>query len=438
MQQLDRSKQPKAATSFEWTLPEPSFKILKNGIKLQTLEVGNQDIFRLDLIFQAGRIWQTELLQALFTCSMLKEGTSKYTSLEIAEILDNHGAILDVTSAIEYSYITLYSLNKHAKTLLPLIYSIVTEPTFPTHELELLVNNNKQYLQVQLEKVSYLASRQMSKAIFGNHHPYSAQAQLSDFDKINREMLQAFFKTRYSSRTCMISLAGQLNDQLVTLIEEQFGNHPFGNQEDTLLAVDIEESKREEQREYFIPVADSQQCAVLMGAPCMNIFNEDFFGMKFLMVLLGGYFGSRLMANIREKEGLTYGIYSDIIPMPHAGVYQIMAQSDSKYIPQLRSSVERELRALQEELVPQGELERVRQYMLGEMCRSNEGIFALTESWIYLYTHHLPKEHYTKMVNKINSITAEEIQDLAKKYLHIDDLTVVIAGDKSPCPEEKG
>jgi len=222
------------------------------------------------------------------------------------------------------------------------------------------------------------------------------------------------------------------------LIEEQFGNHPFGNQEDTLLAVDIEESKREEQREYFIPVADSQQCAVLMGAPCMNIFNEDFFGMKFLMVLLGGYFGSRLMANIREKEGLTYGIYSDIIPMPHAGVYQIMAQSDSKYIPQLRSSVERELRALQEELVPQGELERVRQYMLGEMCRSNEGIFALTESWIYLYTHHLPKEHYTKMVNKINSITAEEIQDLAKKYLHIDDLTVVIAGDKSPCPEEKG
>jgi len=437
MQQLDRSKQPKAADSFDLTLPEPSFKTLRNGIQLQTLEVGNQDIFRLDLIFQAGRIWQTELLQALFTCAMLKEGTSSYTSLEISEILDNHGAIMDVTSAIEYSYVTLYALNKHAKMLLPLIYSIVTEPIFPTHELELLVGNNKQYLQVQLEKVSYLASRQMSKAIFGKNHPYSAQAQLCDFDKINREMLNDFFRSRYSNQTCMISLAGQLSDEFIALIEEQFGNHPFGNQEAKLTPVKIKEAKREVQREFFIPVEESQQCAVLMGAPCVNIFDEDFFGMKFLMVLLGGYFGSRLMANIREKQGLTYGIYSDIIPMPQAGVYQIMAQSDVKYVPQLKASVMRELKILQQELVPKEEFERVRQYMLGEMCRSNEGIFALTESWIYLYTHHLPKNHYIQMIEKINNITAEELRTLANKYLHVDDLTVVVAGKTAISTEEK-
>ncbi|MFA6831676.1 MAG: pitrilysin family protein [Bacteroidaceae bacterium] len=428
MQQLDRSKQPKAATSFDWTLPEPSFKTLKNGIKFQTLEVGNQDIFRLDLVFQAGRIWQTDLLQALFTCSMLKEGTSTYSSLEIAEILDTHGAILDVTCAIEYSYVTLYSLNKHAKTLLPLIYSIVTEPTFPNQELELIVDHNKQYLQVQLEKVSYLASRKMSKALFGENHPYSTQAELSDFDKINREMIQHFFDSRYSNNTCMISLAGQLNAELISLIEKQFGNHPFGNQEAKILPVKIKEGKRVTQRDFFIPVEESQQCAVLMGAPCMNIFDKDFFGMKFLIVLLGGYFGSRLMANIREKEGLTYGIYSDILPMPHAGVYQIVAETDGKYVTQLKASVKRELSKLQKELIPAEELERVRQYMLGEMCRSNEGIFALTESWIYLYTHHLPKEHYSQMVEKIKTISAQELLELANKYLHTDDLTVVVAG----------
>lgn len=435
MQKLDRLKQPKAATSFDWTLPEPSFKVLKNGIKLQTLEVGNQDIFRLDLIFQAGRIWQTELLQALFTSSMLKEGTSSYTSLEIAEILDNHGAILDVTSAIEYSYVTLYSLNKHAKKLLPLIYSIVTESTFPNHELGLMIDHNKQYLQVQLEKVSYLASRKMSKAIFGENHPYSNQANLNDFGKINREMLLSFFNSRYSNNTCMISLAGQLNDGLISLIEEQFGNHPFGKQDTKTLPVNIKEAKRDAQRDFFIPVEDSQQCAVLIGAPCVNIFDTDFFGVKFLMVLLGGYFGSRLMANIREKEGLTYGIYSDIIPMPHAGVYQIVAQTDVKYVTQLKASVNRELNKLQNELVPKEELERVRQYMLGEMCRSNEGIFALTESWIYLYTHHLPKEHYMQMVEKIKNITAEELVDLAKKHLHTDDLTIVVAGKTVTTPE---
>lgn len=428
MQILDRSKQPKATSTFDLPLPEPTFKTLKNGIKLQMLEVGNQDIFRLDLIFQAGRIWQVELLQALFTSSMLKEGTSSYSSLEISEMLDNHGAILDITSAIEYSYVTLYSLNKHAKKLLPLIYSIVTESTFPNRELELMISHNKQYLQVQLEKVSYLASRKMSKAIFGENHPYSAQATIGDFDKINREMLIDFFKSHYSSNTCMISLAGKLNNELISSVEEQFGKQPFGNLDSKTLPVNIKDAKRENQREYFIPVKDSQQCAVLIGAPCMNIFDKDFFGMKFLMVLLGGYFGSRLMANIREKEGLTYGIYSDIMPMPHAGVYQIIAQTDVKNVTQLKSSVQRELMKLQNELVPDEELERVRQYMLGEMCRSNEGIFALTESWIYLYTHHLPKEHYIQMVEKINSIEAKELMELAKKYLHANDLTIVVAG----------
>ena len=148
------------------------------------------------------------------------------------------------------------------------------------------------------------------------------------------------------------------------------------------------------------------------------------------MTLFGGYFGSRLMSNIREEKGYTYGISAGIMFYPDSGLLGISTETDNEYVEPLIQEVYHEIDKLHQELVPMEELTMVRNYMLGEMCRSYESAFSLSDAWIFIATSGLDDLYFSRSLQAVNEVTPQEIQELAQRYLCKETLKEIVSGKK--------
>lgn len=407
----------------------PHRTVLPNGIPLNVLNAGESDVVRFDLLIEGGRWQQTQLLQALFVNRMLREGTRRFTSTEIAEKLDYYGAWLDLSSASEYAYVTLYSLNKYLPETLDLLESIVKEPLFPEKELGIIINNNIQQFLVNSSKVDFLAHRELVKNVFGEHHPCGQLVQEDDYRRINPAVLSEFYQRYYHSNNCSIYLSGKVTDDCLRRVEQLFGSEPFGK-----------DFRKPEKKEYvpmasvekrvFIERSDALQSAVRMGMLSLDRHHPDYLKARVLVTLFGGYFGSRLMSNIREEKGYTYGISAGIMPYPGQGMLAISAEAANEFVEPLIAEVYHEIDRLQNELVSAEELSMVKNYMLGEMCRSYESAFSLADAWIFVQTSGLQDSYFTEALNAVKTVNPLEIRELAGRYLCKENLKEVVSGKK--------
>ena len=136
------------------------------------------------------------------------------------------------------------------------------------------------------------------------------------------------------------------------------------------------------------------------------------------------------MSNIREEKGYTYGIGAGIVNCPGSGVLAITTEADNHYIDAIITEVYREMDRMCNDLAPQEELEMVKNYMLGDFCRSYEGPFSLADAWIYTETAGLDDEFFVRSLDAIRSITTEEVRTLAQRYFCKERLIEVVAGKK--------
>ena len=172
------------------------------------------------------------------------------------------------------------------------------------------------------------------------------------------------------------------------------------------------------------------QSSLRLGCPLVDRSHADFAALKVLVTVLGGYFGSRLMSNIREEKGYTYGISATIASYPFQGYLAIGTETANEYVEACISEVKHEMRRLQDEPIPELELAMVKSYMMGEMCRSYEGAFSLSDAWIFVETAGLEKTFFQILAENIRRVTSVELQDLAVRYLCPDDMVEVVAGKK--------
>ena len=250
---------------------------------------------------------------------MLREGTRRYDAAQIAEKLDYYGAWLELSSASEYAYVTLYSLNKYLPQTLDILESIVKEPVFPEKELGVIVDNNIQQFLVNSSKVDFLAHRGLVKALYGGQHPGGRLVQEEDYRRITPAVLREFYDRYYHSNNCSIYLSGKVTGDCIHRIESLFGCEAFGTDfrkpEKTEFHPVTTSGKR-----IFIERPDALQSAVRMGMLSLDRNHPDYLKARVLVTLFGGYFGSRLMSNIREDKGYTYGISAAIMPYPGRSV----------------------------------------------------------------------------------------------------------------------
>lgn len=425
---MDRTIQPEIQTLKNLRILAPVRTTLPNGVPLTVINAGEQDVIRMDILFAGGRWQQSQKLQALFTNRMLREGTAKYTAATIAEKLDYYGSWLELSSSSDYAYITVYSLNKYLAKTLEVVESMIKESLFPEKELRTILDTNIQQYLVNTSKVDFLAHRSLLKSLYGEQHPCGKVVTEEDYHAITPEVLRDFYKRYYHSGNCSIFLSGKVTEDTIRRVTDIFGA-PFGQYQLQVPKMEFPFAAVPEKR-IFTEREDAMQSAVKMGCTTITREHPDYPKLRVLMTLFGGYFGSRLMSNIREEKGYTYGISAGILFYPDSGVQIISTETDNEYVEPLIREVYHEIDKLHQEQVSVEELTMVRNYMLGEMCRSYESPFSLADAWIFIATSGLPDDYFSRSLHAVNEITPAEIQELAQRYLCKETLKEVIAGKK--------
>ncbi|MBQ8673741.1 MAG: insulinase family protein [Bacteroides sp.] len=428
MEAIDRTRQPQVKEMEHLSIRYPRPIVMPNRVTLHVLDIGDSEVVRMDFLVGGGRWAQRQPLQALFTNRMLREGTRRFTAARLAETLDYHGAWLELSNAAEYSFLTLHSLNKYLPQTLEVLESMLKEPLFPEEELKVVVDNNVQQFLVNSSKVDFLAHRALLKAVYGGEHPCGRLIQREDYEAIDTGLLREFYDRHYHSDNLTIYLSGRVTDETLRRVEECFGRESFG----TCLT-------SPEKREYpiltdratrhFVELPGAMQSGVRMGSLSVARNHPDYLKTRVLITLFGGYFGSRLMSNIREEKGYTYGIAAGIIPYPDSGLLVINAETTNEWVEPLIAEVYHEMDRLRNDLVSEQELTVVKNYMMGEMCRSCESAFSLADSWISIRTSGAADTYYRDAVEAIRSITPAEIRDLAIRYLRKEEMKEAVAGE---------
>jgi predicted Zn-dependent peptidase len=423
---IDRTKQPTIKTTGKPEMASPETIKLKNGIPVYLLKSGTMEVSRIDFIFDAGLWFESAPLQAALANAMLQEGSKKYSGAQLAEIFDFRGAYIQFQVDQHYATISLVSLNKHLAHLLPVVEELIKNSVFEEKELKTLVSRRKQRFLLENEKVKVLCQKKFSEALFGDGHPYSQTLKAEDFDSVNRESLVDFYSKHYHSGNCQILAAGKLEDNLLELLDNHFGENDW-KVENPASVRDFYVQPSEEKK-LQLEKKGAIQSAIRIGGLTINKHHPDYHGLQVLNTVLGGYFSSRLMNNIREEKGYTYGIGSSVISFPEAAYLVIATETDNSYVQDTIKEVFFELKRLRDEPVAEDELERVRQYLLGEFIRDFDGPFAQAQSFRSVVDYGLDHRFHEAYYETLNTIDAHKLQQLAQQYLNENDFYTVVTG----------
>jgi predicted Zn-dependent peptidase len=422
-----RRVQPPVYPVGNINIPEVSSGMLLNGVPYYLIEAGTENVTRIEFIFRAGFIKDHMTMLASATNAMLTEGSQNYTSGKLQEEIDYYGAFLHMSVDRDRAGLVIFTLNKHLDKILELSHEILFRPVFPLTELNALLKKRLQWFRINKEKVQNLAYDQFFESVFGKHHPYGRQLTEEDFDRISPALLADFHRKYYTPGNMAIIVSGRIPVETRTLLNKYFGNIETGNP-----ATDDDAGKirGEKQRKKLVEKKGAVQSAIRIGSSTINKRHPDYPALKVLDSVLGGYFGSRLMRNIREDKGYTYGIRSSVSSMDLSGYKVISTEVGTENLSRAIDEIYKEIRLLQEQLVEPEELDTVRNYMAGEMLRMFDGPFAVAESFKSAWEFGLDNSYYYRFAEKIRTITPDEIKSLAATYYNIDDLYEIIAGPK--------
>ena len=420
---LDRKTPPAYQQVTDIKLINAKQRHLPKGVPLHIINAGKQEVIRIEVVFRAGNVLEEKSAQAFFTTKMLSEGTAKYSAKEIANLLDSYGAHLDLSPGFDFCTLSLYSLTKHLPLLLPVLKSIITEPVFPEKELETLKDIKTQKLRVDNNKNSVVASKLFRSKLFKDH-PYGNFLNEEDIAAITVSDLEEFFN-KHLLHNFEVMIAGAVDTTIEELISATFADIPFKEiQEERPKAVHFPAPEREN-----VPKKGSLQSSIRAGKPLFTLDHPDFNRFSVLNTIFGGYFGSRLMKSIREEKGYTYGIYSSVVPMKNSGYLVIGADVVGEFTEQTLEEIHHQMALLREQLIDAEELETVKNYMLGSFLSSLDTPFALADRYKSTYLNQLSIEYYDRFIKDINEVSAEELQQLARKYFVENEMTTVVVGN---------
>lgn len=426
---LNRTTPPEIRPLEEFEIARPERLRMKNGIPLNIIRAGAQEVIRMDVLIGGGQCHQQQPLQAMFTNRMLREGTSSYTSAQIAEKLDFYGAWLELSSSLNCGFLTLYSLNKYFPYVMEIISDMLMHPLFPERELDVVKEVNKQQFLVNSTRVEVISRKCFNRSLFGENHPFGRYAEEEDYGRITPEALKEFYRTYYHSSNCSVYVSGKVTSDIVRCIEEQIGNSPWGMIRE-MPQIQLPEPCHSVDTHFYIEREDALQSSLKMGDFVMDRLHPDFLKCRIMVTLFGGYFGSRLMSNIREDKGYTYGIGAGVVNYPGRSVLAISTEADNCYVDDIIREVHTEMDRLRNDLASQEELDMVKSYMLGDLSRSYEGPFSLSDAWIYVETAGLDDEFFVRFMDAVRNVTCEDVRLMAQKYLCRETLIDVVAGKK--------
>ncbi|MDB5226977.1 MAG: peptidase [Bacteroidota bacterium] len=408
------------------SFPKPEEVILRNGIRLYGFNGTKNDILRIDLAFNSGRWNEPAKLVADSTAHLFKSGTARMTSFELSEKIDTYGSTIKASSGYHTFNVSLYCMNRFLEPSLQLLKTCLTEIIFPQNEIDLFQKNSISKLKVRQEKNDYLADVAFKKAIYGDMHPYGYETTGQDIKNISQPVLQKFYAADLKPENCTMFIAGKYADEEIRLINEYLGKWETDIQ-GSIVNRNWEEHVNEENK-IKIHKEKSVQASIVIGKKLFNKHHEDYAAFSLLNTVFGGYFSSRLMSNIREEKGLTYGIYSGLNTFRNSGTFSIHTDTNVESLELCLREIYSEIDRLQNELIPEDEISLAKNYLLGKFLDKTDGPFHQIEVFKSYFLERVDIHKFEEFEETISQTDAVSLQRLAQKYLLKESMCEVVVG----------
>ena len=404
--------------------PEVHVAYASNDVPIYQIHKENAQVVLVDIIFKAGRLQEHKQMAASCTAALLSEGTTQRSSQEIAEYVDYHGATLRVRSDFDTTSIKLLSMTKHIDKLTGLLEEILTMPLFSQDELELIISRRKERLKMDLQKNDIISYRRLTESLFGYNHPYGYNSAPEKYDLIEQADLITHHAQLFNAQNCACFVAGEINPTIVARLKTILSSLPKGSEY-------VEHKRLSKQpssiRESVVR-GNPLQTSIRMGRHCFSRNHPDYHKLLMANTILGGYFGSRLISNIREDKGLTYGIYSMLDTHMADGSLMISTDVDKSNVKQTIAEIKKELDRMCQEKVPEDELSLVRNYVSGMYINFFDGPLNSIKAIKTLALNNIPLDELKSLLDIYRSISAEEILDTAQQYFNRNDFWTVTVG----------
>lgn len=409
---LNRTIAPPVNQLEDFHLPESEKVVLDKGAELYFLVNTTQPVIRLEIVFPAGKWYEPTKGVSYFVSKLLLEGTKTKSAKQIADILDFYGASLVCNQGFDWATLTLYCLSKHYLVLLDLVAEILNEASFPEEEFKLLQQRTIQNLLVERKKPSYLAMEKFSQNLFGKEHPYTSGLDSEDINKLSLPEIVKFYQANFSLSDSKIFVCGDLSKEAriktENLTSQSINHSTFSLKNPSVLPGVSKES---------ITIKDSLQSAIRVGKLFPFINEPDYLKLTVLNKVLGGYFGSRLMKNIREDKGYTYGIHSSLSVRKHATMFLISTEVKVNKAEETLAEIEKEISILRSQPISDEELHTVKNFMIGKFLNDSTTVFDQLDKLKHIVLHGLPLDHYSQYIQMIKAFQVDDLLKLSNQYL---------------------
>lgn len=403
-------------------MPKTVLHTAPNGVRIYTLPTNDFEVVRFTFIFRAGTSMQHKPFTASATANMLGEGSSNLTAQQIAETLDYYGSYFDVNIDRDYAYISFCSLSKFFEATADVASEIILHPSFPERELEVYRSKRKQSLKVERRKVDVQSRELFAEALFGKSHPYGISANEELYDELTSDDLKGLYRELYTAENCFMVCSGRIDDGVLTRLEAMAMQLNHGS------CPEVAFPPMQTTPTLHRDIDTALQSSIRIGRLLFQRTHPDFVGMQVVAATLGGYFGSRLMQNLREEHGYTYGVMAAMVNFDRTGYLAIATQVAREHRDDALREIYREIERLRTELIDEEELQMVKNMMIGEILRILDGPFGIADVTIENIMCGMDNEATERNVEQIFAITPEQVRALAAKYLTRDALVEVVVG----------
>jgi predicted Zn-dependent peptidase len=425
MTMVDRTVMPDIVLPKKLTLPQYEKLTFANGMTVYVVSSGVHEVCNVEWVFDAGRWFEPQKHVARFTNRMMREGSSKFTSKELSEKMDFLGASFKNSSTVDHGNFSVLTLNKHLPAVLELIEDLLKCPTFPQQELEISIRNNKEKLRVDLQKNEFIADQKMNLLLYGENHPYGYEAEEKNYDLVNIDLLKTHFQKTYNASNCFLFVSGKITDGIIKQLEKYFGGSDWNGEINPAPELPFEpfaEKKLTERKK------DALQSAIRICGQSIGKSHPDYQKLSMLNTVFGGYFGSRLMSNIREDKGYTYGIYSGITNTLRSSYFHVSTEVGVEVSDNAVKEIIFEMNRLKKELIDKEELDLVRNYLTGKLLGNFDSPFSAAAMYKNLFIYGLDVDYLHSLMDTIHSVTPEDLREMANKYFNVDDMYQIVIG----------
>lgn len=416
---------PPAVKPFApFQLPSDTTDVLPNGLRLTRIQAGVQPVVRLEWIFASSELFPAGTFSLL--AKTLLAGTTQCDALAISERLERLGAFHEVSSQLDRTTVTVYTLARQIPAVLEIFQEIFDSAIFPEEEVRLQQKLVVQQIQLNQEKNSVLVNQYFRQALFGVENRQGYIMTESDVLALDRQMLLQAYEATIQQQPFHFFISGYLSENEFDVLVATLSSWRVKSAWQGL--VEPFKGFSNQVKDLWYPKPESLQASLRIGRSMVTRKEPDYFPLLVANTVLGGYFGSRLMKNIREEKGLTYGISSSLVPSAHYGYWLIGTDVKVELVEAALHEIWVELGKLRDEVVSQHELETVQHYLLGSYMGSLNTAFDIGDKYKMIYTQGLTRAYYDAYVDRITAVQPEDIQRVAQKYWQKEDISVVVVG----------